>query len=452
MDLLETIMIIQCDNCSTKFRLDDSRITEAGVRVRCSRCSHTFIVRKEAHADEDTFDALLAGFGSSSAGDESPEQPDRSEERGMETEPAAQDHAPEAPAPSEPFAGLFQEEVSLPQFRVSDALAEKAEEEVSDGPEPAACAQETETPAEAPAPPEPFAGFFQKGVALPQFRECTGPDDIEGEPAEEIGQEHEAAAAVKAEETTSNDSPAEEFRDESLAPVASESPKADEWGILAAAKAKSQEDIKPPIQEQRNMVAEDHDLPPLSIASRRRGSPLSVLLLGLLLILIVAFVASAILFKWPVDPASVIPPSIMKIIGSASSPGNFAEIRSLNGEFLVNREAGEIFAITGEALNTSGKALTALRVRGTVYDSVGQVLAQRTVYCGNSLSRDQMAGMSFAELEKAMGRQFGDSLANLDVASGKSLPFVVVFKGVPRGGANFGAVVVDWQGAEPKKR
>src|SRR5574337_378008 len=46
------IMIIQCDKCSTKFRLDDSRITGNGVRVRCTKCQNVFIVTPPPPVDE----------------------------------------------------------------------------------------------------------------------------------------------------------------------------------------------------------------------------------------------------------------------------------------------------------------------------------------------------------------------------------------------------------------
>jgi predicted Zn finger-like uncharacterized protein len=44
-------MIIQCNQCKTRFRLDDSKVKESGVRVRCSRCKHTFAVKKEANEE-----------------------------------------------------------------------------------------------------------------------------------------------------------------------------------------------------------------------------------------------------------------------------------------------------------------------------------------------------------------------------------------------------------------
>ena len=41
-------MIIDCNNCSTKFKLDESKITGRGVKVRCTKCHNVFIV----HAPE----------------------------------------------------------------------------------------------------------------------------------------------------------------------------------------------------------------------------------------------------------------------------------------------------------------------------------------------------------------------------------------------------------------
>ena len=37
-------MIVQCDKCTTKFRIADEKVTPNGVKVRCSRCAHVFVV------------------------------------------------------------------------------------------------------------------------------------------------------------------------------------------------------------------------------------------------------------------------------------------------------------------------------------------------------------------------------------------------------------------------
>jgi len=43
-------MIIQCEQCRTKFKLDDNKVTERGAKVRCAKCRHVFTVRKPGAA------------------------------------------------------------------------------------------------------------------------------------------------------------------------------------------------------------------------------------------------------------------------------------------------------------------------------------------------------------------------------------------------------------------
>ncbi|MBE9505159.1 MAG: zinc-ribbon domain-containing protein [Proteobacteria bacterium] len=45
-------MVIQCDKCQSKFKLDDSKVTEKGVKVRCTKCKNIFTVKKETTPEE----------------------------------------------------------------------------------------------------------------------------------------------------------------------------------------------------------------------------------------------------------------------------------------------------------------------------------------------------------------------------------------------------------------
>jgi predicted Zn finger-like uncharacterized protein len=45
-------VIITCERCRTQFQLDDSRIPEGGVRVRCSRCKHAFFAKPASEAGD----------------------------------------------------------------------------------------------------------------------------------------------------------------------------------------------------------------------------------------------------------------------------------------------------------------------------------------------------------------------------------------------------------------
>ncbi len=45
-------MIVKCDKCQTRFKIPDEKVTEKGVKVRCTRCQHTFRVARARTAGE----------------------------------------------------------------------------------------------------------------------------------------------------------------------------------------------------------------------------------------------------------------------------------------------------------------------------------------------------------------------------------------------------------------
>ncbi len=40
-------MIVKCEQCQTRFKIPDDKVTEKGVKVRCTKCSHTFRVTRD---------------------------------------------------------------------------------------------------------------------------------------------------------------------------------------------------------------------------------------------------------------------------------------------------------------------------------------------------------------------------------------------------------------------
>jgi hypothetical protein len=121
----------------------------------------------------------------------------------------------------------------------------------------------------------------------------------------------------------------------------------------------------------------------------------------------------------------------------------------LQGSFVENRKEGRLFVIQGQVRNEAGEARSAIAVKGVLYDGKDGVLMQRTVFCGNPLSLDELRGMAFAEIAERMNNQFGDSLANFNVPPGKAIPFTIVFNRLPESLASFD---VKLSGSEPASR
>ncbi|NMC73108.1 MAG: DUF3426 domain-containing protein [Geobacteraceae bacterium] len=407
-------MIIQCEKCRTRFKLDDSRVTESGVRVRCSRCGHTFAVKKEAPGEETDFDALLEGFGGTE-GKQSRDGSNASVEGGTSGEAS---HSSSEGAPhGEKGAAVTppaEEKPGSPEQEPSADVPQHSREEVSD--------------------------LFPEGFGLTHFQVAHAPVGAEQPVA--VGDADSGvdiasrAGGVPVGEPVENGAISTGVpTGHEMGTLAPDAPPAGDTPPVAA-----QEVRKWPVADSRDEETAGTEMPPLSISSRRKKSPLFSILVGVLC-LVAVIAAGVFLFRNGTGERSGRSPK-----GGAGDGGR-AVIRSLEGSFLVNREAGELLVIRGEVFNSSGKPLTSLRVQGTVYRGDGSVIARRTVFFGNTFTPEELAFRSYSGMEKTMNRQFGDTLANLEIPPGKGIPFAIVFRNVPKEGKDFGVEIVDSAGA-----
>ncbi len=117
----EVLMIITCASCLTKFNLDDSRIPEEGVKVRCSRCKHVFYVVPPPKTQEE----IVEGFESFAKYHEELMGPG---EKKLESPPEAKIKKEEGAPEGEEESFLFSEKspVEKPGKLSSDKIQEPA--------------------------------------------------------------------------------------------------------------------------------------------------------------------------------------------------------------------------------------------------------------------------------------------------------------------------------------
>lgn len=132
-------MIIQCEQCRTRFRLDDSKIKESGVKVRCAKCRHVFMVTKQQ--PEEPVDTLTNQPPGTAEGEAPPPW-----------------SAPESPAES-PFAAALAQEQQ--EHSVESSAFEAPKEEQSQVPagDFSFAANQESAPFDAEAPPAPREEF-----------------------------------------------------------------------------------------------------------------------------------------------------------------------------------------------------------------------------------------------------------------------------------------------------
>ncbi len=202
-----------------------------------------------------------------------------------------------------------------------------------------------------------------------------------------------------------------------------------------------QQSAPPPVRDYDDAVPLPAPLPP-------KKSSLSRILVLLVLLLVVLGGAAGFLFmqEGSLNLNTVVRylPFLQKYIGEAPavSPGDRIGINIIGSSY-VNGKAGQMLVIQGSAINNHPGTRSAITIKGVLLDAQGKALLQQTVFCGNKLDEAALKSMPFAAIEEAMNNQFGDSLSNMNVAAGASIPFTIVFRNLPAGIANINVEVVD---------
>ena len=418
-------MIIQCEKCLTKFRLNDTRVTDNGVKVRCTKCKHVFTVRKEEPE---------AGFSEAST---MLSESDELHITAAENEPA------EAVEPA-----AVGGEVDFSNFDFGDSASESD----STSPSTASVDDFTGITIEHAAPislkeaPQglDFSDDDMFGAVVqstPEVSSETISFDFEGDSFAESMDMNVLNSSGKSGTLFSLDAPADvlfnlgeiDFGDE-LTSVAVQQVNPDDlkpsqeilFAPLAEARNKSSEDDMFRSLPGDDFAGEQQELPPLSIASRRKRSPLFGALIS-----VVALLVISVLGYLGYSSFSTFRETAAPEIGKIG-------VRAVKAVFIENGEAGELLVVSGEALNEYPKPRAALQVKVTVFDAAGQSVATKTAYGGNPLSEEQLESLPLDKIDAAMANQFGDSLANMEVAPGKTIPFIVVLANLPKGARDFG--------------
>ncbi len=169
-----------------------------------------------------------------------------------------------------------------------------------------------------------------------------------------------------------------------------------------------------------------------AVAADKKGGALTILIKILLLIILILLIAAGVyIFQNGTDALNS---KIQQLLGQhVEQPVRTGEIvlDELEGKFVQNEQAGELFLIRGAAINKFKEPRAGLQVKGVIFDHNGKPLLQKTVFCGNPINDTDLTSLAFTKLEEMMGNQFGAELSNMRVAPDQRIPFDIVFKDLP---------------------
>jgi len=175
---------------------------------------------------------------------------------------------------------------------------------------------------------------------------------------------------------------------------------------------------------------------------KAKGGPVSSIIRMLLLLILGILVIGGVFVY--INGPDLLNQTIQQIFGQQTNrPVQTGQITlsELEGKFIKNEHDGDLFLIHGEAINNFPQSRAAIQVKGVIFDPNGEPLLQKTVFCGNPISLEELQTLSFVELEKIMGNQFGKDLRNMKIESKKSIPFDIVFKDLPQNLSEFSVKV-----------
>jgi hypothetical protein len=172
-------------------------------------------------------------------------------------------------------------------------------------------------------------------------------------------------------------------------------------------------------------------VPRAAEGKRKKGK--SHLLLITLVIILVFIVAALIVFFLAPD---ILPDSL-----SALKPVNKEEItdtgtrrlefKDVSGSFLTNNMAGQLYIIKGDVINNYPKSRSSILLKGNILDMKGKSVKQELAYAGNTFTEDQLRNVSMEEIDKGLKNQAGKGYINVNIRPGDSVPFMIVFEGLP---------------------
>jgi len=438
-------MIVQCEECKTNFNLDEKRLRGDSAKVRCSKCRHVFMIYKDQ--EEPALTTAMDIFGetvaepvisSASAFEEAAVF-----DGGFEVEQTI-----EQPSAEEPFAATF--------------------DNISFAPEPEPAAEATITPA------SPISDDFSFGdmAFADEPAEAEAPQAVAPKkPAFDEDMLSFADVALEDEESTptplAKDSYAFDFSSNEAAEPAAAKPSFDfDFGGTdepdhQPAPAQSQDlggldfgaptpvaatEAPAPFTFQADEPSAPSFIPVPAADDSGEESSWSVYrpfaIAGVCATMFIGLLTGGY-FYVKGAPGNLERMGIQNIGGDADKEKGSFTIATPKAMFIKNKVSGELFVVSGNAVNGYKGPRTGIEVQVTLFGKDGAELGVKTAYCGSTIDEEQLTTLSLAKIDAELTKEPSDDpLENTPVEAGKSMPCLVVFKDVPKQATEFGIEVI----------
>jgi len=121
-------------------------------------------------------------------------------------------------------------------------------------------------------------------------------------------------------------------------------------------------------------------------------------------------------------------------LGLREETEGYISVEKLRGYYLEGPKFSKVFVIEGQAVNHWKESRSFIKVKGILLDAKGGKVAEKVVYCGNTLSEKDLRELDREAIEKSLTSQFGISFSNVNIPPNKFVPFMIAFVDFVPGG------------------
>ncbi len=108
------------------------------------------------------------------------------------------------------------------------------------------------------------------------------------------------------------------------------------------------------------------------------------------------------------------------------------DLLGVRERFVENKMVGTVMVIQGNAVNRNDHPVSKLKVRARLVDSAGDFTAEAEAYCGVLLNEEELTNLTEQELRSELGKDQGRDVPNVNIASGATIPFMIVVGNAPQ--------------------
>jgi pilus assembly protein FimV len=113
-------------------------------------------------------------------------------------------------------------------------------------------------------------------------------------------------------------------------------------------------------------------------------------------------------------------------------PGNLKMTTyDINSKFVDNASVGKLFVVSGKVKNGYAESRGMITLEGKIFSTGKVPVHSEKVYCGNVMSDLELANLEWDKIKERLINRLGDNRSNVKIEPGKSIPFMVVFSGLP---------------------